>query len=532
MAPDGPSIPLEGALSAEIERLVGAATFEHWFRDAAIQIDQDCVTIRVKNAFLLSWMQHRFRSVVRAAACNVLGPSADVRFEAPHSPSSAGQSSASPSPSAAPAPNTPPSPSSEPNVAAASASSTLRTGTANGATHQPTRRPTTRNPSAHATPLAALTREAVRNVERSVKPAAANPAAPKSSPIAPKGRRFADFVDFVKGPCNDLALTAALQVCQSPGTRYNPLVMCGGVGTGKTHLLEAVYRQIRSRHPSYHLQFLSAESFANCFTQALRDRSLPSFRQRFRNVDVFLVDDVDFLDGKRVIQEEFLHTVKQLESHERQIVLTCDRHPRLLTKSSEELVTRCLSGIVCRIEAPNLETRRTIVARKASRMSVNLSEEALDFVAQRFGGSVRELEGALNGLESYAIATGKPVGLSMARHFLADVQRDCLRVVRLPEVELTVCRFFGLEPQDIRSTRRSRSVSQPRMLAMYLARKLTHAAYSEIGQYFGGRNHSTVMSAEKRVREMLTSEAKVRVASQTVNLRDLMASLEQQLMTG
>ena len=189
------------------------------------------------------------------------------------------------------------------------------------------------------------------------------------SPAQPAGRRFADLADFVKGPCNELALTAALQICEQPGSRYNPLVLYGGVGTGKTHLLEASYRRLRAGHPALRVMFLSAEGFANHFTQALRDRSLPSFRQRFRSVDVLIIDDVDFLDGKRVIQEEFLHTVKQLESHDRQIVLSADRHPRLLTRLSEELVTRFISGIVCRMESPDLETRRAIVARKAARLT-------------------------------------------------------------------------------------------------------------------------------------------------------------------
>ena len=244
----------------------------------------------------------------------------------------------------------------------------------------------------------------------------------RQAPSQPAGRRFADLADFVKGPGNELAMTAALQICEQPGSRYNPLVLYGGVGTGKTHLLEATYRRLRARHPALHVLFLSAEGFANHFTQALRDRSLPSFRQRFRSVDVLVIDDVDFLDGKRVIQEEFLHTIKQLESHERQIVLSADRHPRLLTKLSEELVTRFISGIVCRMESPDLETRRTIVARKAARLTTRVSDEALELVAQRFRTSVRELEGALNCLETYGLMTGKQVGLSAARHVLADLR--------------------------------------------------------------------------------------------------------------
>jgi chromosomal replication initiator protein len=199
---------------------------------------------------------------------------------------------------------------------------------------------------------------------------------------------------------------------------------------------------------------------------------------------------------------------------------------------SEELVTRFIAGIVCRMESPDLETRRAIVSRKAARLTARVSDEALELVAQRFRTSVREIEGALNCLEAHGLTSGKPVTLSAARHVLADLERDCVRVVRLSDVEQTVCRFFAVGVDDLRSPRRSRSVSQPRMLAMYLARKMTQAAYSEIGEYFGGRNHSTVMSAEKRVLELLKSQATLRVATQNWDLGDLVGSLEQQLLTG
>ncbi len=344
-------------------------------------------------------------------------------------------------------------------------------------------------------------------------------------------RRFADLTDFVTGPGNQLAFTAALQICEQPGG-YNPLVLHGGVGIGKTHLLEGVYRRMRIRYPSFRVMFLSAESFANYFTQALRDRTLAGFRQRFRGVDVLMIDDVDFLDGKRVIQEEFLHTIKQLESHGRQVALTADRHPRLLTRLSEELVTRFMSGIVCRIESPDVDTRRAIVARKAARLTARVTDEAIEFVVQRFPQSVRELEGALNFLETYGLMTGKTITHSIARNVLADLERDCVRIVRVAEVEQAVCRLFSIGPNDLRSPRRTRTVSQPRMLAMYLARKMTQAAYTEIGEHFGGRNHSTVMSAEKRVRSLLEANATVKAGNQDWKLGDLLASLEQQLLTG
>ncbi len=344
------------------------------------------------------------------------------------------------------------------------------------------------------------------------------------------GRRFADLADFVQGTCNELALTAAHQVCETPGDRFNPLYLHGGVGIGKTHLLEGIYRNIRRQFPSLEVMFLTSEAFTNYFTEALRDHTLPSFRQRFRNVDVLLVDDIDFLDAKRVIQEEFLHTFKQLESHSRQIVLTADRHPRLLSKLSDELVTRFLSGLVCRIEPPDFETRKRIVRNKGARLQAKFSAEALTFVAKRFKNNVRELEGALNCLQTYYAMTGKQIGVTAARQVLADLERDCIRVVRLSDIEQVVCHLFRLKSTDLKSPRRVRSISQPRMLAMFLARKHTQAAYSEIGQYFGGRNHSTVMSAEKKVQCWLTDQTTIKIASEAWSMHEVLDALEHHLL--
>ena len=349
------------------------------------------------------------------------------------------------------------------------------------------------------------------------------------------GRRFADLADFVKGSGQRVGVHR--RACRSASSRAAATTrscLYGGVGTGKTHLLEATYKRLRAGHPGLNVLFLSAEGFANYFTQALRDRTLPSFRQRFRSVDVLIVDDVDFLDGKRVIQEEFLHTMRQLESHDRQIVLSADRHPRLLTKLSEELVTRFIAGIVCRMESPDLETRRAIVARKAARLTTRVSDEALELVAQRFPHErARDSRGPSIASKRYGL---------MSRQ--AGQAFDGAGT-SWPISSAIACAWFGWptssrpsaasSPSDPTSCDRrvaAVSVSQPRMLAMYLARKMTQAAYSEIGEYFGGRNHSTVMSAEKRVRELLTSQATLRIAAQTWKLGDLVGSLEQQLMTG
>lgn len=345
-------------------------------------------------------------------------------------------------------------------------------------------------------------------------------------------RRLADLVDFVPSQVTELALAACKQVVTRPGTQFNPLFLYGSVGTGKTHLLEGICKQLRRAQPQMQVALLTAEAFANYFTQALTERSLPAFRQKFRNVDLLLVDDVDFFESKRVFQEEFLHTLGDLADHGRQVVVTADRHPRLLTKLSEELVSRFQSGLICRLESPDLGTRQEIVARKARKLDGEFAPEALQYVAERFTGNVRELEGALNCLQTFYGMGRKKITAAVARQVLADLERDCLKVVRLADIERVVCQVFGVKSKDLKSNSRVRTLAQPRMLAMFLARKHTQSAYSEIGQHFGGRNHSTVMSAERKVRKWLTDNTSVRVASQHWTFQEIVSNLEQQLLAG
>ncbi|OYW24706.1 MAG: chromosomal replication initiator protein DnaA, partial [Planctomycetales bacterium 12-60-4] len=371
--------------------------------------------------------------------------------------------------------------------------------------------------------------EATRGAETDLAPIPSRPAIVNSGG---RQRRLADLGDFIPTPLAEFALTACRHVATAPGTQFNPLFLYGSVGTGKTHLLEGICRQLRRTHSQLQVTLLTAEAFANYFTQALTERTLPSFRHKFRGVDVLLVDDVDFFESKRVFQEEFLHTICDLADHGRQVVVTADRHPRLLTKLGDDLVSRFQSGLICRLETPDSETRRQIVLRKAQRMDGDFAPEALQFVAERFTGSVRELEGALNCLQTFYGMTQKRITAATARQVLADLERDCLRVVRLADIERVVCQVFGLKPKDLKSDSRVRTLAQPRMLAMFLARKHTQSAYSEIGQHFGGRNHSTVMSAERKVQKWLEENATVRVASQSWSFQEIVINLEQQLLAG
>ena len=483
----------EMALQRELEQAIGPRRYEHWFdQKTNLSVEDDELTVGVSNPFVLTWMQKHFRDVLSDVAQSVIGPSARIRFEVVARTESPARLELPPL-TGQPAP--------------ASLTATAGELKASGVTLLAEKR------------------------ERDPQPERREPQDTPSRPAAAGQRRFADLSDFVEGSSSQLALTAVRQVCERPGALFNPLYLHGPVGTGKTHLLEGIYLQIRRRFPSLQVMYLTAESFTNYFTQALRQHTLPSFRQRFRNVDVLLIDDIDFLDSKRVIQEEFLHTFKQLESHGRQIVISSDRHPRLLSKISDELQTRFLSGMVCRLEAPDLDTRQRIVERKVQKLAADISPEAIEFVAQRFKNNVRELEGALHCLHTYQRMTAKRVSLNSARTVLSDLERDCIKVVRMTDIEQVVCELFGVQADELKSSKRSAALSQPRMLAMFLARKHTRAAYSEIGQYFGGRNHSTVMSAEKKIRAWLDEQLPVKIASQTWSINEVMETLEQQLQT-
>lgn len=484
------------AICAGLQETIGRRRYAHWFEGkTALAVCDDLLTIGVGSPFLLGWMQKQYRDVALEVARAVLGPSTQVRFEVDAGVSVARREEVAPAVEESGA-TAPTGAQQEPAVSPADSPAQLLF---DPVVNQPGARPT-------------------KTAEASKSPG--------------RGRRFADLADFVSGACNELALTAARHVCQVPGERCNPLYLYGAVGTGKTHLLEGIYRQMRRLHPTLNVVYLTSEAFANYFTQALRDRTLPSFRQRFRSVDVLLMDDIDFLDTTRVIQEEFLHTFTELAGHGRQIVLTADRHPRLLTKLSEELKTRFVSGLVCRIEPPDADTRLQIVKRKAAAMKADFTADALEYVAQRFKNNVRELEGALNCLQAWHAMTGNRVTLATARQVLADLERDCVRIVRMADIEQAVCTLFGVKPKDLKSSSRTRAVSQPRMLAMYLARKHVQAAYSEIGQFFGGRNHSTVMSAERKVQDWAEQRAEVQIASQCWRWDELIDSLEQQLLAG
>ncbi len=338
------------------------------------------------------------------------------------------------------------------------------------------------------------------------------------------------FDTFVVGPSNRLARAAAEMAVERPG-EMSPLFLYGPTSVGKTHLLEAICRAMRQTRPSASAVYLTAEQFTTGFLQALRGKGVPSFRQKYRGVAVLVIDDLQFFCGKnaRCTQLELLYTIDSFLRERRQIVFTADRPPAELAALGREMCTRLEGGMVCRIDPPEYETRLGIVRQMAIRFQVHLPEDVQALLAARLTTHARELSGAVCRLRAVSQATGRPVDLAMAEETLADLIKPGARLVRLPDIAKAVSETFGLDPRSLQSARKAKSVAYPRMLAMWLARKHTRAALSEIGQYFGRRSHSTVISAQKRVDAWLAQNVPLQLAEGVCAIDEALRQVEQRL---
>lgn len=344
-----------------------------------------------------------------------------------------------------------------------------------------------------------------------------------------RSRRWHRLSEFVVGACNRVAHASALSVIEMPGEHGNPLVLHGSVGTGKTHLLEGIYAGLRQKFKDWRVTFVTAEDFTNRFVQAMRHSRLASFRKYFRDCDALLVDDLHFLASKKATQEEFLHTFDSLQAEGKPVVVTCDCHPRLSDEYGPEMADRLLGGSVWGLTPPDAETRMEMLRAKSMRDGM-IDESVLQYLADQLRGNVRELEGALNSLRHYGRVTGRNIDVSLAREALSDLLRHAVRVVQLSDVDASVCHVLRLPNGALQSKQRAWAVSHPRMLAMFLARRHTSAAYSEIGQYFGGRNHSTAVAAEKKVRGWLESNGELNLGERTLRVKDVVELVERDLL--
>ncbi|MBT7642319.1 MAG: chromosomal replication initiator protein DnaA [Rhodobiaceae bacterium] len=328
---------------------------------------------------------------------------------------------------------------------------------------------------------------------------------------APLDARFT-FDNFIVGKSNELAHAAARRLAEGKGVVFNPLFLYGGVGLGKTHLMHAIAWEIRRQDPSRTVLYLSAEKFMYQFIRALRFKDTMAFKQQFREVDVLMIDDIQFIAGKDSTQEEFFHTFNALIDHNRQVIISADRSPTDLEGIEERIRSRLGWGLVADIHPTDYELRLGILQSKAEALSTRADaiatpQPVLEFLAQRIVSNVRELEGALNRVVAYASFVGRPISLEMAQDVLRDLLRASERRVTIDEIQRRVAEYFNVKMGDMLSARRARSVARPRQIAMYLSKQLTTRSLPEIGRKFGGRDHTTVIHAVRKIEQLREEDA-------------------------
>ena len=332
----------------------------------------------------------------------------------------------------------------------------------------------------------------------------------KGPPLLRKsGLQDFTFESFVGGKSNQLARAAAMQVAESPGKAYNPLFISGGVGLGKTHLMHAVGNLIDTSDRNSRVVYVHSETFVSDMVRGLQHNKITEFKRFYRSVDALLIDDIQFFAGKERSQEEFFHTFNSLLEGKHQIVLTCDRYPKEVSGMEERLKSRFGWGLSVGIEPPELETRVAILMSKAQLSGVSIPEEVAFLIGKRFRSNVRELEGALHRVIANSNFTGCPITLDFAKEALSDLLALQDRSVTIENIQKTVAEYYKIRVADLLSKRRSRSIARPRQVAMTLTKELTNHSLPEIGDAFGGRDHTTVLHACRKIAELKSSDIKI-----------------------
>jgi chromosomal replication initiator protein len=470
-------------LANAIAQRVGPQRFHVWFNNSTrLDLKQDGLEIAVPNDFISEWIGTHFGGPIQDAAREVLGCSLAVRFSVvPQLFETDTTDSADKNGSA---------PRVEVEVLAAGHGRSRRSGTM---------------------PVASVAASAVALVQTPV----AQPILAKLAAIAPVRKNSTldsdaafhrlrhDIETFIVGQSNQLAHSTALYVAEYPGAQYNPLFLHGGCGLGKTHLLQGLCRRFIQNHPTKRWMYLTGEEFTNEFLNALRSNKVEAFRRRMRELDLLVIDDVHFLGGKKATQEEFLHTFNAIEAMGKQVVMASDNHPKLIEEFGESLINRFISGMVVRIDPPNFATRCDILRSLAHRSGIGMPEEVVVWIARRVTQNVRELEGAVMRIAAHATLQHRDADVAMAQAALGDLDRHLVAPVRPEGVLQVVCEYFSLDSKDLMSGRRQRTISLARSVAMFLVRKLSKLSFPEIGMKMGKRNHSTVISACRRIERAL-----------------------------
>ena len=322
----------------------------------------------------------------------------------------------------------------------------------------------------------------------------------------PLNKQFT-FETFVEGKSNELAKAAALQVADKTGQSYNPLLLYGGVGLGKTHLMQAVGNHIQAQSPGANVVYLHSQGFVQDMVDALRDGSMREFAQFYRSVEALLIDDIQFFANRLRSQEEFFHVFNGLLENGHQMVFTCDRYPREIDGLEERLKSRFVWGLTVEVEAPDLETRVAILMKKAEAEQMQLDPTVAFFIAERIRSNVRELEGALRRVIANARFTGSMITIEQVKRALRDLFAIQHRQISMSNIQRTVAEYYKIKNSDMLSKRRNRNIARPRQMAMYLAKQLTNHSLPEIGEAFGGRDHTTVLHACRRIKKLMEEGA-------------------------
>jgi chromosomal replication initiator protein len=466
------------ALSTQLAQRIGAQRFELWFgSQTELCIAATRLTIRAASAFVCDWLRTNLADDIRACWEAIVGTSGTLGFEVDESLGRAEQDR-------------------EADTASKTVAEVARLQTKSENLGIPGNSATTR---------AAQTESA-------------------------NARTDATLTGFVVGASNEYAYQAA-DLTAKGRQQACPVLFCGTTGVGKTHLLRAIQREYRRRHPHSTAVYLTAEQFTTSFCEACRGSGLPSFRQKCRGARLLLIDDLQFFAGKPRTLEELQHTIDTLLAEGRQLVLASDRCLAELGALGPELASRLAGGLTCEIEPPEFTTRLGILRRLVDEIGLAMDDAILSRVATQITAGARELRGALHRLHAMSLADNEPITRETAERALEDLARHSTRTVRLADVQKAVCDVFGVEPAQLRSERKGRALSEPRMLAMWLARKYTRAAWSEIGQFFGRRSHSTVISAHRRVERLIGAQGQIGLCDRSCGVEEAIRRLETALRT-
>jgi len=320
------------------------------------------------------------------------------------------------------------------------------------------------------------------------------------------------FESFVVGPSNRFAHAASLAIVKSPAKAYNPFFIYGGVGLGKTHLMQAIAYEIKRKDPSIKNCYITSERFTFELINAIQHQSTQKFRQKYREIDVILIDDIHFIAGKEATQEEFFHTFNALYDSHKQIIISSDRPPKEIPNLEERLVSRFNWGLITDIQPPDFETRVAILRKKVEREPVKVSEDVMFYIAQQITSNIRELEGALIRVVAYSLLEERTISLDMAKDVLGDMVKESQKNITIDLIQRRVADYFNLSLQDLKNKKRNKNIVLPRQIAMYLSRELTSFSLPEIGVYFGGKDHTTVLHSCNKIKRGLDKDSQLKSA--------------------